>query len=77
VDPLDHEAGLLVSPLGPWIEGEDPEFDPVQPELLEPVADDQPGRLGPEPTPLPTRPDQDPEVAGLTSGSSIAAFSAS
>jgi hypothetical protein len=45
---LDAEAGLLVRSAGPQVEGVDLQRDAVQAQLLEPIADDQPGRLGAE-----------------------------
>src|ERR1022692_2140762 len=44
-DALGDEADLLVRPLGAGIEGVHLKRDPVQAELLEAVADDQPGRF--------------------------------
>src|ERR1700733_5884649 len=69
---LDAEAGLLVGPAGARVEGVDLERDAVQAEVLEAVADDQPGRLGAEAAVAAARADQDAEVAALVAGIPLA-----
>src|ERR1700679_2980340 len=65
---LDPEACLLVGAAGARVEGVDLERDAVQAELLEPIADDQLGRLGAEAAILSGRADLDAEVAALVPG---------
>src|SRR5690606_7127530 len=62
---LDDEAGLLVGPPGAGVEGVDLQLDAVQRQVLERVAEQQPGGLGAQPAALAGRAEHDPEVAGL------------
>src|ERR1700691_4737981 len=67
-DALDAEADLLVGAAGARVERVDLKRDPVQAQVLEAVADDQPGRLRAEAPVAAIRADEDPEVAALVAG---------
>src|SRR5579863_1234736 len=62
---LGAEAGLLVGAAGARVERVDLKRYAVQAQVLEAVADDQPGGLRAEAAVAPPRPDEDAEVAAL------------